>query len=61
MQHIDFWRSIGTNQYILDVIENGYNVPFYSLPPETFLKKKQKKTGLLQTKFSSFPRQFKNY
>jgi hypothetical protein len=37
-QHIDFWRSIGTYQYILDVIENGYKIPFYSLPPETFKK-----------------------
>ena len=31
--HIDFWRKIGTNQFILDTILYGYKIPFYSLPP----------------------------
>ena len=31
--HIQFWRSIGTSQFILDVIDEGYRIPFYSTPP----------------------------
>ena len=28
--HIQFWRSIGASQFILDVIEHGYRIPFHS-------------------------------
>ena len=34
-KHIDFWRDIGANQYILDTILYGYKIPFYSLPPRS--------------------------
>ena len=34
--HIQFWRSIGTSQFILDVIDEGYRIPFYSTPPPSF-------------------------
>ena len=27
---IQFWRSIGASQFILDVIEHGYRIPFHS-------------------------------
>ena len=31
-KNISFWESINTNSYILDVIHNGYKIPFYTLP-----------------------------
>ena len=34
--HIQFWRSIGATQFILDVIEHGYRIPFHSTPPVSF-------------------------
>ena len=34
--HIQFWRSIGTSQFILDVIEHGYRIPVHSTPPVSF-------------------------
>ena len=34
-KHIDFWRDIGANQYILDTILYGYKIPFYSLQPRS--------------------------
>ena len=34
--HIQFWRSIGTSQFILDVIDKGYRIPFHSTPPPSF-------------------------
>ena len=34
--HIQFWRSIGTSQFILDAIDEGYRIPFYSTPPPSF-------------------------
>ena len=27
---VQFWRSIGASQYILDFIEHGYRIPFHS-------------------------------
>ena len=33
ISHIQFWRSIGASQFILDVIEHGYRFPFHSIPP----------------------------
>ena len=34
--HIQFWRSIGTSQFILVVIDEGYRIPLYSTPPPSF-------------------------
>ena len=34
--HIQFCRSIGTSQFILDVIVEGYRIPFFSTPPPSF-------------------------
>ena len=34
--HVQFWRSIGTSQFILDIIDEGYHIPFYSTPPPSF-------------------------
>ena len=30
---MEFWQSIGTLDFILDVIEEGYKIPFISTPP----------------------------
>ena len=30
--HFDFLKSIGTYEYILDTIWNGYRIPFYTTP-----------------------------
>ena len=37
-RHIDFWFSIGANVYILDVISNGYKIPFKDIPSSANLK-----------------------
>ena len=34
--HFQFWRSIGASQFILDVIEHGYRIPFHFTPPVSF-------------------------
>ena len=34
--HAQFWRSIGASQFILDVIDQGYRIPFHSTPPVSF-------------------------
>ena len=31
-RNISFWRTIGTSRFILDVIEQGYKLPFRNLP-----------------------------
>ena len=36
--HTQFCRSIGTTQFILVVIDEGYRIPFYSTPPPSFLR-----------------------
>ena len=33
---VQFWRSRGASQFILDVIEHGYRIPFHSTPPVSF-------------------------
>ena len=35
--HFDFWKSIGTYEYILDTIWNGYRIPFYTTPSSVYL------------------------
>ena len=37
-RNIAFWKSIDTNEFILDVIENGYRLPFISEPQSNHLK-----------------------
>ena len=34
--HIQFWKSIGASQYILDVIDSGFRIPFHSTPLVSF-------------------------
>ena len=36
--HIAFWKDIGATQFILDIILYGFKMPFYQLPPSSFLK-----------------------
>ena len=33
---IPFWRSLGTSQFILNVISQGYKIPFFELPTPFF-------------------------
>ena len=47
--HIQFWRSIGASQFILDVIEHGYRIPFHSTPPVSFSS--NNKSALAQSDF----------
>ena len=35
--HIQFWIDIQAYDYILDVIQNGYIIPFFTTPPSTVL------------------------
>ena len=37
-QHIQFCKSIGASDFIIDVIENGYKLPLYSEPEQTFFR-----------------------
>ena len=36
--HFQFWSDIGANQYILDVISNGYKLPFKQIPEAIHIK-----------------------
>ena len=36
--NIKFWKSIGAPYYILSIIENGYKLPFVSLPEPVKLR-----------------------
>ena len=48
-RNIDFWRSINAYESILDMIENGYKVPFIETPsPKVF---KNNKSALDNTEF----------
>ena len=38
-ENIGFWRSIGANPKILTVLHEGYKIPFFETPSESFLKK----------------------
>ena len=49
--HIDFWKSINANDFIIDTIFNGYKILFCSLPPVSFSK--NNKSALLESKFVS--------
>ena len=35
---ISFWKSIGTSDFILDVIENWFKIPLFSQPDSVFLR-----------------------
>jgi len=32
--HIDEWKNIGANDYIISIIENGYKLPLFKQIPE---------------------------
>ena len=38
-ENIGFWRSIGANPEILKVLQEGYKIPFFETPAESFFKK----------------------
>ena len=35
---IEYWRFIGAPEFILDIIWNGYKIPFITTPPPVHLK-----------------------
>ena len=35
-EHIAFWKDIGASKWVLDVLRDGYSLPFMSLPQKTF-------------------------
>ena len=47
--NIKFWKSIGAPYYILSIIENGYKLPFVSLPEP--VKLRNNKSARLHAKF----------
>ncbi|XP_014680270.1 PREDICTED: uncharacterized protein LOC106820250, partial [Priapulus caudatus] len=46
-----FWQDIGANSFVLDIIMNGYKIPFYSDPPAQFIK--NNKSALKEHEFVS--------
>ena len=51
LKRLHFWQKIGANENVLDVIENGYKIPFISTPkPAEF---KNNKSALLNHSFVS--------
>ena len=50
-KHLSFWRDIGSNEFVLDVIQNGYKIPLYSMPDRTFCK--NNRSALLEPEFVS--------
>ena len=49
--HLSFWRSIGSGAFVLDVIENGYKIPLYSMPSRTSCK--NNRSALCEPEFVS--------
>ena len=37
-RNIECWENIHTSQYILDIIKNGYVIPFINTPPKMIIK-----------------------
>ena len=37
-RNVNFWRLVGTNESILDLIRNGFNIPLISMPKPTACK-----------------------
>ena len=35
-RHIKFWEEIGASDFILETIRNGYIIPFYESPEQSF-------------------------
>ena len=50
-ENLEFWESIGANNFILDAIKSGYKIPFYSLPPTVALN--NNKSALTNSEFVS--------
>ena len=49
--HLSFWRSIGSSDFVLDIIENGYKIPLYSMPSRTSCK--NNRSALCEPEFVS--------
>ena len=33
IKSVNYWRSIGAPQFVLDIINDGYKIPFITAPP----------------------------
>ena len=49
--HLSFWKDIQANGFLLDVIENGYSIPFIETPPKMF--RRNNKSALHNADFVS--------
>ena len=49
--HLSFWQGIQANGYVLDVIENGYSIPFIETLPKMF--RRNNKSAVLNADFVS--------
>ena len=50
-QNVKFWKYIGSSDFVIDVIKNGYKIPFFSLPPSSEFK--NNKSAKKQSSFVS--------
>lgn len=48
-KHIEFWKHIGANEFVVNTIENGYVIPFLRSPPPICFKNNQ--SALLHSDF----------
>ena len=39
-ENVTFWQQIGTSPWILNILREGYSLPFLQLPPKVFFKGK---------------------
>lgn len=37
-RHLEYWKAINTSDFLLDIIEDGYKIPFVSTPPIMYSK-----------------------
>ena len=44
-KYLNKWRSVSENSYIVDVVENGYRLPFKQIPPSVCLKDNKSARG----------------
>ena len=48
---IDFWRKINASEFVLEIIQYGYKLPFVETPPRAFFK--NNKSALSESRFVS--------
>ena len=51
--HLHFWREIGANDFVIDVIQNDYKIPLYTEPSKIFCM--NNKSAFLESDFVCEP------